>query len=644
MAYGRKPIPLELSDYSEGTNSVLRASEVGKRYIRGRTRSYQCVECMDAMLHNNKRRPAVEGITDITDERVYGIHSYLRIDGTDTLLALFEGKLYSINKTTGARTELYDLGTAGEGYFEDYLDKCWIANGQEVVKAEGSTVYPVMMAAPSGAAAAAYTGGTIPDGVYGVYISYGRRVSGTTVLYSKGESLGDVTIAGGNSTIRITDFDDSADAQAGRKIVWITDVGAAVPYLHLDAADGAGGTIDIANTSGKNSSLLYEVQAATNDDVPNFEYIHFHDKRLWGTINNIVYYSLQQGTVYDLERFDTDADTGRLINLPFKIAGMFSIGMDLFFSTPGGIIKLPDGNPDERFVILKSGDPLKPLYFKHPRTVASWANGMIGLTQDGVRHFDGGAMSTQDIGQDVKDKIDAAYDGDSTHTHPAAAIVRRDSRTEYHLVYQDTTVSLSMNNRRLVLNLDKLALLPENKVRAAWETWSISGNHLALDPAGALFVTQSGPSSIIYKDRVDNRMIDTDIYVGISKTTQRIPQFRIRSGTMVVDLEATMRWQHVRVLAKFLKTFNVRIQIVSRSTAATGATISPTIEGGFVLGVGQLGVDRFAPDVPEVKSGKLPRNLKGPAMYVEITQDGEDKYFELMELLVSGILVKGRKT
>jgi hypothetical protein len=623
------------SDYSDGLNTVLKANDVGDRYS-GRTPIRQCVKCLDIFLHNNKRRPAVKALATIAG-RIVGLGSYLRYSGDDNLL-VSHGNLLSIaDKTDGSLTQVADFGGSGEAWFANWLDKCFVCNGTKNIKVEGTNSYQIGITPPSGVAAAASAGGALADGVYKIYAGYARRESGVNVLYSSGQSIADVTLGGGNNTISISNFANSVDPQVGNKVIWMTDAGNSTYYLYAQTGDNTTTAFTIASDAGKIVSIIYSVAAMRNNVPPAFSYIFAHDKRIWGSNSNALYFSLQEGNVYDLDRFDT---VNNFINFPFEIQGIFAIGADLYVNTPGGIFRQPQADTGARYerVLSNTG---RPLYFKYFRTVASWSGAVIGLTNDGVQVFDGERWSG-DLTKDIRAEIDRIYNGYNAAVVPCGAVYRRDSRMEYHLSYHDRQVSSGMNNRRLILNLDKVSLSQDGP-KAPWDMHTNGANYLSVDSSETMFSAQANETtSVIYKDRTD-RMVDEGIYKGNSIATG-VPAVIVRSGTFVPDLTAYVRLRQTRTLAKFLKAFGVRFQIVSRSTPAALTSFEPNSEGTFQLNVSRLGVNRLVANEPIWDRQGLPPTLKGPAFYVEFTQTEEDKEFELLDLTVHGTVVKTRKT
>jgi hypothetical protein len=181
-----------------------------------------------------KRFPGVENLTakHAINNYLRGMHIYPETDGTEHLLEVHGGKLYEVNKSTGDLTELYNMTGSGEAWFCNYWGKCFLTNGTKVIKVENSTAYQVGIDAPTTGTAAAVAGGSLPDGIYKVYIGYARKVSGVNVLYSSGKDLGSVECKDGANTVRILSFGNSSDPQVNNKIVWMTDAGGSIYYFY----------------------------------------------------------------------------------------------------------------------------------------------------------------------------------------------------------------------------------------------------------------------------------------------------------------------------------------------------------------------------------------------------------------------------
>jgi len=123
-----------------------------------------------------------------------------------------------------------------------------------------------------------------------------------------------------------------------------------------------------------------------------------------------------------------------------------------------------------------------------------------------------------------------------------------------------------------------------------------------------------------------------------------VPQYKLRSPSFLVDLRGKVRWSMVRVLADFLQTFSVRVQLIESSTANAVDNVSPANSGGFVLDLSVLDTDALGDPTTTVRRIALPMNRRGVGMYVEILQSGAsgvgDKTMRLVDLEVFGTLFR----
>ena len=632
---GKKAVDYSIESLSGGMNNTDPAVDVGKKYISKSPR-YQIRSCLDFMLHTKKQRPGTQSITHSFTDYIRGLGTYLRHNGTEYLLAMSGGKLYSVDKTLGTLTELYELTGQGEAWFQDYLDICIVANGTAVVKVEGTNCYQMGIAAPTGVTASAVAGGTLPDGVYKIYVSYARKVSGSNVLYSQGQLVADVTCGTGSNTIRFT-FANSADAQVNNKVIWLTDADGAVWYFYHETDDNTTTTVDVASATSRSTSLLYQTLALYNYDVPAFEHILVFNNYLYGSIGNTLYRSLQAGTQYDLERFDTSA-TGNNAEYPFNIEGIHALGDHLYLDTVAGMIMIPYGDITAQHKLIEGE------YFKYPRTVVPWAGGLIGLTAKKIGFFDGNNFLAHDISQDIKPEIAKVLGGANTNTLPSAAVYRRSDRAEYHLVYCDTEVSKGMNNRRLVLNLDQLAFHPGNNVSAPWESWSAGANYIVVDNSGTMFTAQSASTGGTIVKPISTRNADLNTWVAGVYTAEKVYGWTFTTGTFITSMKGMVRWYELRIFATFAAIFNVEIKIEKWPPLGASSSVDPYRDTTPRYDVAQYGVDRYAPEGPVHKKTKLSKKLVGYAVYLIFSQTVEDKLFELHNAMLSGVYTESRFT
>lgn len=638
--YGRKPISFQLADYQHGTNTVLKASDVGKRY-RSRYPRKQCVDCLDIMLNNNKRRPPLSAYNAAVPGRIRGLHVYTQNDGTERHLVVVETVLYKVNTDTGVLTQLYDFGgTAGEAWFFDYLNVCFVCNGTKMIKVEGDTAYQVGINEPAANTVSAVAGGSLAVGAWSVYVVYARDDgAGNVLLYSRSpDTAGTATTSGGDLSLQIT-IPNSSDPQVNNKIVFAKGPSDTAWVYYGETGDNLTTTITITSDANRDGDKVYSVLAATNYVPGAIEYLHVHDKRLIGNVGNTIFYSLQEGVVYDLERFDTSAN---FLILPFDVQGFFTIGRHLFVNTPNGLIKIPYGDFNQQWERVGAIND-NPHYFKYFRTVDTLdSNRVIGFTQNGCRTFDGEQWSRWDITKDIKPDFKKMIQGAGTYNQPCGLVVTRDNRTEYIVSFRDLTVSSVMNNIRWVLNVDGYEVFQENNFIAPWEKWGVGCNYMAIDKNNNVYYAQQQETLSTLSTETTGNMKDLNVYIGDLLLSENLTKPMIQSGDIIPDMEAKVRLQTLRTLAKHSNSFDVQIQMISGSTQSVANNV-PTRYSQFRLDVSRLGVDRLYNNTPVPKKIKLKRKLEDYGFYIIISQlTQEDRFFELMELNLYGQLIKGR--
>jgi hypothetical protein len=243
-------------------------------------------------------------------------------------------------------------------------------------------------------------------------------------------------LGSGNNRITIASFANSADAQVGQKVIWIKNVttNQTIHYYHYATNDNTTTTFILTSPTPVSTSIVYEYDSLDNGLPPAGTYVFAFANRLWLVSSNVVYYSNKAYNEYDLEIFPAS----NFVILPHNCTGLFSVGTNLYANTDNGIMIIPSGDPTAIWYIIE------PRWrFVEMRTVARWNNGVMGLTNDGVRYFDGERFTTYDMSMDIKSKIDKAYTQD-TNFKPCGFIYRRDFRNEYHLLWQDVNVSATV--------------------------------------------------------------------------------------------------------------------------------------------------------------------------------------------------------
>lgn len=634
--YSAKITTLDFSSMSGGINTTDPATDIKPNQVQ---------YALNAIFPNKGfgRCYGLEGLKNsatFATTRGYGIHIYEKSDGTEELLAMSGAKLYSMNVGTGAPTELFNFGTEGEAWFSNYLGLCFISNGTKLVKYDGSNAYQVGINAPSGVTAAAAAGGTLPDGVYQIYVGYARKVSSSNVLYSSGQSIASVTLGGGNNSIAFSSFSNSSDPQVNNKVVWMTEAGGGTFYFFYETNNNTTTSFTISSASAKDTTRQYDVLAAFNFVPSNPKYNFVFGNRLWYTKNNQAFFSLQAGTIYDLEKFDTGAD-GNVLTFPYQLDGIFAIGPHLCFNTTSGIIVIPNGDISQKFEVRGA-----PYYFKYFRSVDIWNNMAIGLTNDGIRIFDGDRFSNVNISRDIKASISLAYSGSTDTFIPCGKVIRNvnNDRTEYCLSFLDSTISGLCNNRTWILDLDSLNIASPDSYNTQWEQWQQGFSYITITKAGIIYCLQSklNESNVIKFSSTssgDKWIYGDDGNFIVTLTSRRL---KIITGEQIPDLMGFCRWIQLHIYGN--SNFNVSFNVIIGDDK-TRYSITDFIAGNEPepLFDEALFDTVIFPDETAKKNRKLlNRKIKGNSVFLEITQDADDVNLQFNRVYLTGTIKRTR--
>ncbi len=624
MARAISPVKVEFADVSGGVSYTEDMLKIRKNQVQ---------DSLNAVLRKSGfiRRPGSTGgdVTFATNAQGLGI--YKRFNGTETLLGMAAGKLYSIATNLETKTELFDSGSSGDAFFASYLDKGWVCDGTTNMKVEGSSAYQIGITPPTGVTATAAAGGTITDGTYTVYACYARKVSGSNVLYSIGQNLGSVVMGGSNNTINIANFSNSADAQVNNKVIFLLEASEGVGYFFHETDDNTTTSFSITSETNEDQDIIYSVVAAENALPSAFDHIHAFDYRIFGGEGANLHYSLRnESNVYDMERIFSSR------KMPFKIEGIFHLKEHLYVNTAGGIYRLPYGS------VTSEIDFVDRQRFYHMNTVRQWNDKIIGLTYDGIKLFDGEKFLDYDVSYDVRREIEKIY-GSISGFKPCAEIRRTNIRTEYHLCYNDDNLSTASNNARLVLNLNSLEFLPKKEVVAPWEPWSNGANYMVADDSQNLYMLQKHATlPKIYKFNT-NASVDNNIYLRDGKlgSSDSLVHLFVTTRAIYVSLDAKIAWQTARILVKQITRSTITVYIreteVGKAVVTGGASGSlwaetPSDTDGFVWDVDSWSEDNFL----RLKE-KWPIDAYGYIAYFKIEQTADDINFAYLNFETEGV-------
>jgi hypothetical protein len=624
MVAQKKPIVLDFADMSGGCNSIEHPIRYNGNQVDPRSVGY--------ILRRSGiiKYPGAQGLSDATtfDKYLRLVTSHAQYDGTENLYALCNGKLELVDTDDGALTEKYDMGEAGnEGSATDAYGKKFICNGNKCVKIEGTTALQVGISAPSGVTGAAAAGAGLPDGVYSVYVSYARKVSGSNVLYSKGQSVGSITLGGGNNRISLT-FANSADAQVTNKVVWIKSPGELIHYFFHETGDNTTTAITISATTLKATGIVYEYVAAPNELPPAITYIFAFAGRLWGIVGNTVWYSNMGGfNEYDVEIWAP----ANFRKTPYRLTGIFSVGQNLYFNTTNGILLLPNGDVTQMMYLIE-----RRWYFKYMNTVSPWNNGVIGVTNDGVRLFDGESFTSFDMAYPIRDILSEIYDSPANF-QPCGFVYRRSFRDEYHLMWQDSTVSVTVNNRHAVLNLSSVSWASTDEYKLAWEFQHVSGNYAAVFRNNALYIgqTHETASKIYLEDRQTTQSINCYDKDGNLFAVQTDMDASLYTKQQMFGMNAVMWLEKFYTFAQNDFPFSVQVYSGDDINKFSNAIEIPASSGGGAPAKFDAAIfdeSTFPSENATTARKKLPTDFRTQSFYIVIKQSANDVNFKLIML------------
>ena len=635
MTGKKKTIDFDLFDVSSGVNTTDPANSIGDHQVQK--------SINNIILKNGWKR--VPGFTGIKSSVPVGsflwkFYIYEQFDGTEIYLAVCGSKLYSINISTGAFTELYDMTASQMAYFVTAHNKAFVCNGNEVVKVEdANTAYQVGITAPSGVTAQAKAGGSLADGDYIVYASYAR----STDLYSQGQLVGTITLGSGDNTIEVTSFPNSSDGQVDDKVIWATDAGGSVYYFYYHTDDNTTTSFDIANTLQRDTSKVYSTLALLNYRPVDFDFLHVHNNTMIGFKDSTAYWSKKMANAFDAEKFNTQA-TGRVYTFPYSVKGAFTLGPHLYVNTVGGIIRVPDGDFLSRHDLIGEGN-----YFIYPNTIQVYGNVAYGYTQKGFSAFDGERFLHVndmffDLTKDIKEEMDNMVLGQDSTFQPIGYITKRDSRTEYHLSYRDLSVGNNINNKHWVLNLDKLAIYKSDSYKIPWEEWEGGVSSIVQNNNGNIYYSQSKAlESVIYaEDQSDKH----DQYVfnksGVFLSDATTKKAELDTRVIIPDISANMILMQVHVMSLNRKQYIIKIYMDKEGRPNFSKTLDSSTTGIVTF---PIVMPMVVPGTsPKIQKFGLPRKLNGKAFYVHFEQNENDTDFEMQRLVLYAIYKKTRYT
>lgn len=571
---------------------------------------------------------------------IRGHFSFKKTDGTELNIDIADLKIYSTNLTDSTFDELGTITSDTECYALNILGKIWICNGVDFVKVEDTgDVYRVGIVAPTGFTATAGSGGSLAAGTYQVYASY-SRVVGSATLHSSPQLVNAALSVGASGTVVVA-VTASTDPQVNKITIWMTDAGGSTLYYYGNA-NNTTGNITISSNANKNNNLLMYEQAAGNQLPPAFSNIWLVDGRIMGCVlnSNVLYYSVKSQNVFDLERFPTEYN---IKTIPYNVLSGYVLNGDLFINTVGGLFKFAGCDLNSKAVeVVRGGDGnTNTLYFPETnlRSVVEYNNALWGITNDGMRIFDGYKFSI-DISKHIKPFIDMMK-ANASNFMPAAFVYRRSGkRTEYRVSYNDSAYSTSSSNRSLILNLDSVSITDNLNYVAPWELTDTGFHSGYVNSLNQIVIAQNNAESGII---AVNSLSDYDYLClnqdGALITEQTKRQMKVRTRTTISQLFGINIWERCYMLKKSnaqvscsLLVDDLALYNFAMAFEGVGGTVNE-ISGDNPLPLPFI----LSPESPSEKFYKAQADAKGNMMALEISQMDTDDVLVVYEIEMYGI-------
>jgi len=554
------------------------------------------------------------------------LNFYKKSSSLESLYAISNSKLHLVDKTDGDLTEKYTLAADTEGYGANFKGKFFFQSGLNLVKIESDdTAYRVGIAAPSGVtASAAGASGTLAAGNYIVYAAYARKVSGTIVLYSYPQTVGTVAISG-TQGILISDFANSADPQVNDKVIFVIEPSGTAAYFYHETDNNTTTTFTINSNAAKNIFLIMDVVSVANYPIPRFDGICFYDNRMVGWYGQKLYWSIKSGNVYDVERFPEE----NFRELPHDIISCFQLNGLLCINTIFGVYTISDGDMSGKYDQVE-----EYLYFLSQRLHKPYKGLVWGLTNDGVRYFDGKSFS-QDLSKDIKPDIDRISFTDNFL--PCLEIYRRKGkRTELHISFRDNNLSSLNNTSTLVLNLDSIVIVDNENYKAAWESWSEGVNFMTVSNSGELFSAQNkddAGAQVLKEIGKVNRYFYNVTGSFITDITPK--ECYVVTKARTVDIRGIAIFDIAYVLSLMNALGAIRFGLLDNSGFYYDSSVHESGGMPILFSAPITFPVRFPAQNPVCSDIKLPGGkAKGKMVYLKISQTSDDPTFNIFNILL----------
>jgi hypothetical protein len=579
---------------------------------------------------------------------IQGARFFTDVSGNRVLIVVAGGKVYSVNTTTGVATELIDTGGLQDrASFAESHSRLYIACGGSFVKVEGATVaYKVGIEVPAVApTTAVVAGGSLAIGTWKVYCGYAREILSLNVLYGIPNACADVTLTAGNQTIRISSFANSADAQVTNKVVFMIAPSGTVAYLYYQTHNNTATTFDITTDTHDVTQIL-DVVAAQNNTRHNVQGVFFFGKKLFCSYGKTLYWSIKSDlNPFDHERFLNDAFRLFPFNISFR--GIFGLGENQYVNTSNGIFKCPYGEPNYEYEQVTQDE-----YWYEMDTVKEYGGILLGVTNLGLKYFDGSKFFSYDFSIPVRREFNNIYNN-SGSIKPCAYIYSRShemnfidssiSRTEYHLSYNNSKNGLVRNQKRLVLNLDRIQMLPNHQVIAPWEIWTNGFDHVAMNTNTPYFFQKDSSAPVMYTEYPETAT--DDLIYNDSEAKVAAYKFQCFSNLRALYSGATAIYQAKNIGFRYNTIAEFQVYVIAFDKIGVSQSVEALESGTMSFwDLAEYDVDLWSSEMPGFKLFPLQHIINGRMPYIQVRYGGGENSFFITDIELYMNLIRTRYT